>query len=222
MLAVPLPDGVGFEEAACLGIPACTAHVAVTGDGPVEGRTVLVQGGAGAVGFYAVQVAALSGATVIATVSSPEKAAVARAGGAHHVIDYKHQDVGAAVLALTDGAGVDHIVEVDLGANIATDAAMVKRRGSIAAYSSTSRPRFEFDYYGFGYKGVHLRFVQVYILSEAERRAAIDDLTRWMSAGQLRHRVAETFPLRWIAEAHERQEAGVQGNVVVMCENQEV
>ncbi|NQW11233.1 MAG: NADPH:quinone reductase [Alphaproteobacteria bacterium] len=217
-LAVPLPDGVGFEEGACLGIPACTAHYAVTGDGPVEGRTVLVQGGAGAVGFYAVQMAALSGATVIATVSSPEKAAIARAGGAHHTVDYKRDDVGAAVLDLTGGAGVDHIVEVDLGANIATDTALLKRRGSVAAYSSTSRPRFEFDYYGFGYKGARLRFVQVYILTEAERRTAVADLTRWMTAGRLRHRVAEAIPLDAIAEAHHRLEAGgVTGNIVVTC-----
>lgn len=214
--AVPLLDSVSFEAGACLGIPACTAHHAVTGDGPVEGKTVLVQGGAGAVGFYAVQVAALSGATVIATVSSPDKAGIARSGGAHHTVDYRADDVREAVLDITRGEGVDRIVEVDLGANIASDAAVLKRWGSVAAYSSTSRPKFEFDYYGFGYKGASLRFVQVYILTQAERRSAIDDLTRWMGSTQLKHKISETFPLDRIAEAHSRQESGgTIGNIVL-------
>lgn len=215
---VSLPDSVSFEAGACLGIPACTAHVAVTGDGPVEDKTVLVQGGAGSVGLYAVQMAALSGATVIATVSSPEKAAIAQAGGAHHTVNYRTDDVREAVLDITKGKGVDHVVEVDLGANIATDAAVLKRRGSVAAYSSTSQPRFEFDYYGFGYKGASLRFVQVYILTQAERRAAIEDLTYWMGTNQLQHRINETFTLDTIADAHVRQETGAAGgNIVLTC-----
>lgn len=215
-LAVPLPDGVSPEAGACLGIPACTAHHAVLGDGPVEGRTVLVQGGAGAVGHYAVQVAALAGATVIATVSSPEKAALAREAGAVHTVDRHAGPVAEAVLDLTGGAGVDHVVEVDFGANAETDAAVLKRGGSVASYSSTSRPRVEFDYYGFGYKGARIRFVQVYLLAGAARDAALRDLTRWMEEDALRHRVARTLPLQRIAEAHALQEAGTAvGNIVV-------
>ena len=88
----PLPDAVSFAEGATLGIPAMTAHVCLFAVGPVQGKTVLVTGGAGAVGHYAVQLAKWAGASVIATVSSPEKAARALAGGADHVIDYKRED----------------------------------------------------------------------------------------------------------------------------------
>lgn len=218
-LAVPLPEGVTFEEGACLGIPACTAHTAVLGAGPVEGATVLVQGGAGAVGFYAVQMAALSGATVIATVSSLQKAEIARSAGAVHTVDYRRDRVVDAVMDLTAGAGVDRIVEVDFGANAEVDAALLKRRGSVASYSSTSRPRAEFDYYGFGYKGATIRFIQVYLQMAEEPGAAVADLTRWMQAGALRHRIAHRFPLDRIAHAHERVEAGTDGgNVVVTME----
>src|SRR5207237_8053403 len=102
-------------EGATLGVPGMTAHRSVFVAGPVQGKTLLVTGGAGAVGHYAVQLAAWAGARVIATVSSPEKAERARAGGAAHVIDYRREAVAARVLDITGRAGVDHIVEVDFG-----------------------------------------------------------------------------------------------------------
>src|SRR5881394_1294352 len=105
---------VSFAEGATLGVPAMTAHRAVFVAGPVQGKTILVTGGAGAVGHYAVQLANWAGATVIATVSSPEKADRARAGGAAHVINYRSEDVAARVLDITGGVGVDQIAEVDL------------------------------------------------------------------------------------------------------------
>ena len=217
-MAVPLPDGTSFTEGACLGVPACTAHYVLFWDNAtsLEGKTVLVQGGAGAVGGYAVQMAALSGARVIATISSPEKAAIARDYGAETTIDYRSEDVTEAVMQATGGHGVDHIVEVDLGANAAIDAAVLAPRGAIGAYSSTRAPKFEFDYYGFGYKGARIAFSQVYILTPEERARAVADLTRWMTAGDLKHTVAEVFPLDQIAAAHTAVEAGgVVGNVVV-------
>lgn len=218
-LAVPLPDQVSFEAAACIGIPACTAHQAVLGEGPVEGRTVLIHGGSGAVGFYAVQVAALSGATVIATTSSPEKARIAREAGASHLIDYRREPVVEAVLDLTGGHGVDHVVDVDFGANVEIDAAILKRGGSIATYSSTSKPRVEFDYYGFGYRGARIRFVQIYLLMASAPAFPVRDLTHWMESGDLKHRVGLCLPLERIADAHAAVEAGgVNGNVVVMIE----
>jgi len=215
-LAVPLPDAVAFTEAACLGVPACTAHSALLWAGPIEGKTVLVQGGAGAVGEYAIQMAALAGARVLATVSSPEKAAVAREAGADVILDYRAEaDLSAAVREAASG-GVDHIVEVDFGANAAVDASVLAPRGTIGAYSSTRAPRFELDYYGFGYKGARIAFIQVYMLEAGERERVVADLTRWMGAGQLRHRVARRFPLAEIAAAHEAVEAGhAIGNVVL-------
>lgn len=214
--AVALPDAVDFAAGACLGIPACTAHYALFWQGPVDGLTVLVQGGAGAVGQYAIQLAALSGARVIATISSPEKAAMARAAGAQATIDYKAEDVVAGVMDFTGGRGVDRIVEVDFGTNFKIDAAVLKQRGAIAAYSSSRAPQFEFDYYALGYKGARLTFVQVYMLNDVERAAAVADLTRIMVSGALRHDVRHRFPLHQIAEAHELMESGaILGNIVV-------
>jgi len=118
-LVTELPDHVSFAEGATLGVPAMTAHRAVFVAGPVQGKTLLVTGGAGAVGHYAVQLASWAGATVIATVSSSEKADRARAGGAAHVINYRSEDVAARVLDITGGVGVDHIAEVDFGGNLA-------------------------------------------------------------------------------------------------------
>ena len=158
--AVRLPDNLTFAQGACLGVPAFTAYHATLADGPVSGQTVLVQGGAGAVGVIAVELARWSGAKVIATVSSPEKAAIAKAAGADHVIDYTREDVAARVLAITGGAGVERIVEVDFGANVAVDGAVIAENGTVASYSSTRVREPVLPYYAFGLKGVRLHFVQ--------------------------------------------------------------
>jgi len=124
--AVPLPDAVDFEVGACMGIPAMTAHRCVLADGPVKGKTVLVQGGAGAVGFYAVQIAKLEGARVIATVSRDEQAAQARLAGADHVINYKTEDVARRVKEITGtDSGLDRVIEVAFGVNLTTDVALL-------------------------------------------------------------------------------------------------
>src|SRR3982751_2203297 len=127
---------VSFAEGATLGVPAMTAHRAVFVAGPVQGKTLLVTGGAGAVGHYAVQLASWAGATVIATVSSSEKADRARAGGAAHVINYRAEDVAARVLDITGGLGVDHIAEVDFGGNLAATLRCLRVNGSIMIYAS--------------------------------------------------------------------------------------
>jgi NADPH2:quinone reductase len=213
--AVPLPEPLDFAAGACLGVPAQTAHRAVFADGAVAGQTVLVAGGAGAVAHYAIQFARLDGARVIATVSSPAKAAHAAAAGAE-TIDRKTEDVVARVMALTDGAGVDRIVEVDFGANIALDVPILKTNGTIASYSSTAVPEPTFPYYPLAFKGANLHLVQGYNLPPAARAAAIADITRWSGAGKLAHAIAARFPLREIARAHEFLESGrAIGNVVV-------
>src|SRR3954463_6016901 len=131
-LVTELPDHVSFAEGATLGVPGMTAHRAVFVAGPVQGKTLLVTGGAGAVGHYAVQLAAWAGAEVIATVSSAEKAERARAGGAAHVINYRTEEVAARVAEITQGALVYHVVDVDLGGNLAATLASVRGNGSIA------------------------------------------------------------------------------------------
>ncbi len=214
--AVPLPEGVGFEEGACFGIPALTAHRAVTVDGDPEGRTVLVTGGAGAVGHYAIRISKLLGAAkVIATVSSPEKAAHASAAGADVTIDYRNEPVVERVLAETGGLGVDRVVEVDAAGNAEILPRIIRRDGICAIYGS-SRPEAAFAFVPMIMSGVALRFFIVYELPDEARLRGIRDVTRWASRGSLAHTIAARFPLDRIAEAHEAVESGrLIGNAVV-------
>lgn len=211
-----LPEDLSFAVGACIGVPVVTAHHAVLIDGPVEGQTVLVAGGAGAVGHYAVQIAKLGGATVIATVSSAEKAAHAKEAGASHVINYRTEDLAARVLEVTGGAGVDRIVEVDLGANVTADAEIIKANGVIASYSSTSQREPVLPYYPLALKGVMLRLVQAYIMTPEKRRRMLDDIAAWLASDALIHTIGRRFGLDEIAAAHEAVEQGaVMGNVVI-------
>lgn len=214
--AVPLPDGVSFEAGACLGIPALTAYRAVTTDRPCAGETVLVAGGAGAVGHYAIQFAKLLGAArVLATVSSPEKAEHARAAGADATVDYRRDDVAERVRALTDGRGADRVVEVDIAGNARLLPQVVARDGLCAVYGSNAAEAC-FPFFPMILSGAAVRFFIVYDLPAPVRRAAIAQLTRWLEDGRLAHTIAATYPLERIAEAHEAVEGGrVIGNVVV-------
>ena len=211
-----LPDQVSFAEGATLGIPCMTAHRSLFLAGPVQGRTVLVTGGAGAVGHYAVQLAAWAGASVIATVSSEEKAERARAGGAHHVIDYRREDVAARVRELTDGEGVHHVVDVDFGGNLAATLACVRLNGSIAYYA-TKGAREPVVPAGVA-MGLNLQISGVYLPvspHEARRRAQAD-ITRWIGTGERMLSVAGRFPLEDCAGAHELVERGGKVGTVVV------
>lgn len=214
--AVLLPDALSFEDGACLGVPAMTAHRAVFSDGPVEGLTVLVNGAAGAVGHFAVQLAANGGAQVIGTVSSEAGATHARQAGASTAIDRKREDVVARVMELTSGAGVDRIVELDFAANFARDLAMLKLNGAIASYSSSSDPEPVLPYYAFANKGANVRFIQGFCIPEGARREGQAMLARLAAAGRLKVAIAATYPLAEIARAHEHVERGSLGNVVVL------
>jgi len=214
--AVALPGGVEMAVGAGLGVPGCTAHYAVFGDGPVGGKTILVQGGAGAVGHLAIQLATLGGADVIATVSSVEKARLASDAGAGLTINYRKEDVVARVLDATKGEGVERIVEVDFAANLETDVRVLAPSGVIASYSSTSNASPSVDYYPLAFKDHRVHFVQGFLLPPVARRAAVRDLNLWLSAGQLEVRIGARFPLEQTAAAHEALESGrVTGKVVV-------
>lgn len=214
--AFPLPEGTSFAEGACLGIPAMTAHRAVFADGPVYGRTVLVHGGAGAVGYYAVQFAATAGAEVIATVSGPEKAAVAREAGAHHAVDYRREDVAARVRAITGGTGVDRVIEVDFGKNLEVNRALLATNGVIAAYASEGDPDPVIPFYPLMFAGTTIRLVLVFVMPEAALQQAGRDISALLARGALRHRIAERFPLERTAAAHEAVERGAAvGKVIV-------
>lgn len=215
-LAVPMPEGLGFAEAACLGIPALTAWEAVHGEGPVAGQTLLIQGGAGAVGHYAVQFAARAGARVIATVSSADKARHALAAGAEAAIDYKSEDLVARVAELTAGRGVDRIIEVNLSANAGLYTRLVVPQGRVTVYGSDDwQARLPLNDYLV--HGLSLRFFIVYELTPVQRAAGIAGVHQAIAEGWLQHQVAARFTLEQTVAAHEMVEQGRQlGNVVVL------
>ncbi|MGE0627264.1 MAG: NADPH:quinone reductase [Hyphomicrobiaceae bacterium] len=216
--AVELPQTASFDDGACLGIPALTAHYALFSDGALCCQTVLVQGGAGAVGFYAVQLAKWGGARkVIATVSREEQAAQARLAGADVVVNYTRAD---AIAAIRDGAGgdaaVDRIIEVDFGANVAMDLAVIARNGVVASYGSDADPEPKLPYAAFSRKNVTLRMALIYEAPQSAREAATRDINLLLETRGLRHQVATRFPLDQIVEAHEAQETRkIIGKVLV-------
>lgn len=206
--AVFLGPEIPFEVGACLGIPGLTACHAVLMNGGVSGKRVLVAGGAGSVGYYAVQMARLAGAgLVIATVSSAEKAALASAAGAHHCVNYREEPLAERVLALTDGQGVERIIEVDLAANAADDFAMLSRGGEIIAYGSGA-PDIRLPFVPAIMNNARVEFFIVYRLSAADRTRDTARLTAWVRAEALAHHVGARLPLERIAEAHELVEEG--------------
>ena len=217
-LVTPLPEHVSFAEGATLGVPGMTAHYCVFVAGPVQGRTLLVTGAAGAVGHYAVQLAKWAGATVIATVSSDAKAQRARAGGADHVVNYRSEDVAARVRDVTGGEGVDHVVDVDFGGNLAATTRCVRANGSIAIYASNGdrTPRLPVG-------DLMQRNVALYPMSlpgtrPAARKRAQTDIAGWIAGGQRMLSVAARFPLYQAAAAHEAVERGDKvGTVVIEC-----
>jgi NADPH2:quinone reductase len=214
--APAMPDPLTFEEAACLGIPALTAYRALATDGGVKDRIVLVAGGAGAVGHYAVQMAKLMGAEkVITTVSTPAKADHARAAGSDEIINYRTENVTERIKALTRGHGVDRVVEVDIAGNAGLYPAIMARDGVVAAYGSNSQ-EIKLLFSPLILTGTAIRFFIVYELAAKARAEAIEQLTRWISEGRLRHAVAARYPLDSIVDAHEAVERGAHiGNVVV-------
>jgi NADPH:quinone reductase len=214
--AVPLPDAVGMDVAACLGIPAATAWYGVFADGPVKHKTVLVTGGAGAVGHYAIQFARRGGARVITTVSGERKAEHARTAGPDAIVNYKSRDAAAQILAANDGQGVDRIVEVEFGGNLAVSAEVIRPHGVIAAYGSAGVPEPVLPFYPLMFRSVTLHMFLVYLLEGAVRQALIDGISEALTSGELVHAVGRTFPLAETAAAHRAVESGeVLGNVVV-------
>jgi NADPH:quinone reductase len=213
--AVRLPDGVPLAAGACLGVPGLTAHLALSGDGDVAGQTILVQGGAGAVASYAIQLARHRGARVIATVSSAEKSTLARALGAEATVDYRAANALDALKQAAPG-GFDRIVEVDFGANIGLDVEIIRPHGVIASYSSTRVREPLLPYYPLQFKAVTIRCVQGMLLTEAQRAAGTQELTHLMQAGKLQHPAPHIFPLERIADAHAALEGGrIIGKVIV-------
>lgn len=214
--AVTLPASVDLAVGACLGIPALTAYRAVTMEGGVANQTVLVPGGAGAVGHYAIQFARLKGASqVIATVSGPEKASLARAAGADLVVNYRSDDVREAVKSATQGRGVDRIIEVDLDANLSLNLDLLRTDGIVVVYGSGA-PETAVPFGPAILKGIRLAFFIVYNLAEDVRAQAIDDLNRLLTEDRLAHNIAVRLPLADVAGAHELVEEGRANGKVLL------
>jgi len=225
---VPLPHGASFDLGASLGVPFLTAHrcLTVTEDGPtrlgpgtLEGRTVLVAGGAGAVGNAAIQLARWSDATVITTVSSAEKANLAARAGADHVVDYKQRDVVADVRAICPD-GVNTIVEVSPAANAALDAEVLALHGSVAVYANDGGSQMELPVRASMVPNVRWQFVLVYNAPETWRARALQDVAAAVLAGAVR--VGDEaglplhhYPLERADEAHTAVERGTVGKVLI-------
>lgn len=213
--AAPLPGNTSFEAAACLGVPAMTAHRALMADGPINGQWILVTGGAGAVGLAAIALAEFFGAKVITTVSSDAKAKFAKEAGAHATINYREQDIAEAVLKITGGQKIDRIVDVALSDHMEGASAYLKQGGVIAHYATTD-PAAPLAYRSLLINNTVVRFVFVYAINQAARDHAIKDINAALDAGHLSPIVHKTFAIDQIVDAHETAEAGgFTGNIVV-------
>ncbi|MEL6328241.1 MAG: NADPH:quinone reductase [Planctomycetota bacterium] len=208
-----LPDAVDFELGALLGIPGITAYEAVHCFGEPRGRTVLVQGGAGAVGSIAVAMAKRAGARVVATVRVENDAPVAREAGADLVLTGA-AETEAGVPAFAP-EGVDHIVEVALGANIALDTRLLKIGGSIAVYA-TNDPEPRVPVWPLVFKNISVRFLGSDDFEPDRKRAAADALTEAAAEGWIGLPVGARYSLPEIAESHLAVERRTPGRVVVL------
>ena len=211
-----LPDNVDFDIGACLGIPAMTAHRCVFADGDVSGQTLLITGGAGRVGQYAVQWASQAGANVIASASNEEDAAACTQAGADQVVNHRSDDFLAATLEANDGQAVDRIVDVEFGANLPVTTELLRVGGAIATYSSMQVPEPKLPFFKMMYKDITLRFVIVYAMPEPAKQHAVADITRALRADSLQHQVAASMPLDEIASGNELVETGsIRGSVIL-------
>lgn len=214
--AVNLPDNASFEVGACIGIPLMTAHRCVFADGPVDGQTVVVTGGAGRVGHYAVQWAAQAGAKVIATASSEADAAMCLDAGAASVVNHREDDWAAQVVTANAGSRVDRVIDVEFGVNLPSVLDMIRTSGAIVTYGSTVVTEPKLPFYQMMFMDLLLRLVIVYAMPESAKQAAIDDIGSALRENRLQHRVTHVVPLDEIVHAHELiEQGGFRGCVVV-------
>jgi NADPH2:quinone reductase len=212
--AVPLPDGVRMELGASLGVPALTAHHLVFADGPVKDTTVLVAGGAGAVGHFSLEFAAWGGAARLAsTASGPAKAELARLAGAGHVVNYTDPDAASQITAAV--GPVDRIIEVALGANLRLDLA-ISRPGTVLACYAAEPSDPVLPVRACMTAGIVLRFMLLYALPQAAVDQGVADVGTALRAGALTELPEHTFSLDEIVAAHEAVEQGVSGKVLVI------
>jgi len=216
--AVPLHDTVSFEAGACLGIPALTAYRAVDLAELGPGQSVLVIGGASAVGFYALQIARARGARVIATAGSERKQALLEAAGFSDIILYKKESVAERIRDLTMQKGVDAIIDMDFSTSCGlVDDGVLATHGRFVCYGSNLYERVPLYFPAWLARSITLRFFLIYELTAQQRTDTVEGLQELLRNDRLVHQIGPRHPLRDIAAAHEAVEAGSQGNVIVDC-----
>ncbi|NCW49812.1 MAG: NADPH:quinone reductase [Betaproteobacteria bacterium] len=216
--AVVLPDCADFEAGACMGIPAMTAHRCVFADGSVRGKRVLVLGGAGAVGFYAVQMAKLDGAQcVIATVSRQDQAQAALRAGADHVINYREEPlVQTCRQLLAEDNPIDRVIDVAFGVNLAHSLALLRARGVIATYASDAIPEPSIPFWPMLAKDLTVRFVLVYAMGDAAHREAESFINQALAENKLHHQIYKRYQLHDVISAHQDCESmKILGKVLI-------
>jgi NADPH:quinone reductase len=225
---VRLPGGTSFDIGASLGVPAMTAHRALTvsEDGPsrlhpgaLAGKAVLVAGGAGAVGHAAIQLARWAGATVITTISSPAKQALAAAAGAHHMINYRDEDAAGAIKGIVPD-GVDLVVEVAVAANSQLNIDVAKPRAAVAIYANDGGNEFRLQVRDNMIKNLRYQFVLLYTVGDLALRAAVEDITlaledNALPVGEDVGLPLHRFSLANTAEAHQAVQDGAVGKVLI-------
>ncbi len=214
--AVKLPESTSFEIGACLGIPVMTAHRCVFADGDVSQQTLLVTGGAGRVGYYAIQWAKQAGARVITTASNDTDAAICKAVGADAVINHRQANWGDVALSDNDGEKVDRVIDVEFGKNLPEILKMIKTSGTIATYSSTQVAEPQLPFLQMMYLNLTIRMVIVYAMPETAKRSAIIDITGKLEGQGFKHRIAHTLDFAEMVKAHQLIEQGGFGGCVVV------
>jgi NADPH2:quinone reductase len=211
-----LPDKANFLVGACMGIPAMTAHRCVLADGPVKDKLVMVTGGAGRVGYYAIQWAKYFGAEVIATAGSARSRQHCEEAGADLVVGHPSPATSKTILEQTKGRKLDRIIEGDFGGNLPFLLEIMETNGVIASYASASEIEPKIPFYRMMYLDITLRTVIVYDMPWKAKKDAADDITKMLAAGTLKHRIAQTYPLSESVLAHEAIEKGDQYGCVLL------
>jgi NADPH2:quinone reductase len=207
-MAQDLPANLSYAQGACLGIPVMTAYRCLFSDGPIQGKTIYIVGGAGVVAHYAIQLAKWGGAKVITSVSSDEKAVTAKAAGADEIIHYQQQNVVDRILQITNQEGVDRIIEVDFGTNIKTCHQILKAGGVSVMYAFVSQPELPIPIMNLMAKNITLKFTLVYSISEKEREEVLLGIKQWLKQTKPIFNIAQQFSLTDIIQAHELVESG--------------
>ena len=211
---VRLPDSVSFEVGASVGIPLMTAMHAVQACGSLLGKTVLVPGAAGSVGFYVTQLARMAGARVIAIVSNEEKAALSRDIGATDIVNYKTENLVERVQALTNGEGADAIIDLDAASHAPLYGQLLRFQGKAVVYGS-NQPQFTMPFGPMILGFVSVYCFIVYKLPSAEMKQVIDSVQSALMNPALRHPPTAIYPLDDIVAAHQQVERGANAKVLV-------